>query len=251
MNRIYQLFNQSRRRLAQIAPLVVASIGVAPPSVVSGSSKRVFSYDLSNTPNLCHVDEWQISKDFIDICKTNNLESIKKFYHMFVETYEQYLLSLSNNTMEFYDTAWRFVNKINFEEGLLKRFMNYNFRELMYCNRHISKEVIQWFIPHIDMIHYYCAFNTLCLIGDFRTAKIMYELQPFDFIQYNKEGDGNLDSFRSAAANGHLELAQWLYTLGAHHNYKYGYDNIKQIVNNSSRAGNDVKLWLNSLPEFR
>ena len=220
---------------------------------ISSTNKNLLDanklYNLEGKENICHVSQWELSKDFIKVCQTCELSEIKKFYEMYVKNYQQKLYEYSNGTYTFYDRGWNSNGTITFD--IYGRFMNYNFRELIFQNKNVSKELIEWFmsLKIIEKGHYHCALNVLCNTGGFETAKLMHEVQPFDFKWKPEKKEYHLDYFRSASSNNHLEMAKWLYELKAHENYEFGYDNIKRIVN--ERANEQVKNWLNSLEEFK
>lgn len=207
------------------------------------------TYNLECTSNVCHIDHWELSKDFITVCQTLEVYHVRRFHDNYVKNYANKLDEYSKGTRTFYDLAWRSTSTIKFD--VYHRFMNYNFREILYINKNVSKELIQWFMSLgiIDKGHYHCALNTLCCTGGFETAKIMNEVQPFDFKWKPENNEYHLDYFRSAASNNHLEMAKWLYKLDAHKDYYFGYNNIKQIVN--ERANKEVKEWLKTLKEFK
>lgn len=208
------------------------------------------SYDLNNTDNVCHVDEWKLFHDFLRVCDTNNLIEVTNFHDNYVRNYDVNLrqYSKSKDALVFYDSAWRSIQTLNFD--IYNRFMNYSFRKSMCQNQNVTNEIVAWFLSTgaIDDLHYHCAFNTLCHTGNLKTAKIMNDLKPIDFHIHEKK-EVHLDYFRAAASCNHLEMAKWLYSLGAHKDYVLGYSNIKKIVD--SYANEEVRQWIRTLQEFR
>jgi hypothetical protein len=207
------------------------------------------TYELNNTRNVFHVDCWELFTDFKYICQSYDIYHVKRFYELFVKTYAQRLDSYSEGTRTFYDSGWSTKTTLTYD--IHHRYMNYLFRELIHENKHISKDLLVWFhsLGVIDKGHYHCALNVLCSTGGFETAKLMHSIRPFDFKWKPEKDEYHLDYFRSAVANNHLEMVKWLYELGAHKDYKFGYGNILKIAN--ERSNTDMKTWLKSLPEFQ
>jgi len=211
-------------------------------------------YNLDMTDNVCHVDHWEITKDFIEVIESGDYELFNKFHSTYVKNYKDILQSYSrdSNKLQFYDIAWRSESEIKFD--VYNRMMNYTFREICYRGK-ADLKFIKWFndLNVVEETHYCCALNTACTTGDLKLAKALYASRPVDFSRFTDPRDREdvgfmLDYFRSAASRGHLELAKWLYDLGAH---KYGFppSNVKAIVQRDAKK--EVYEWLNTLPEFK
>jgi len=207
------------------------------------------SYNLENTQNVFHVDNWELMKDFINVCQTYDIYHVNRFYELFVKNYAQRLDSYSEGTRTFYDIGWHTRTTLTYD--IHHRFMNYAFCKLIHTNKNVSNELLVWFhkLGVIDKGQYHCVLNVLCNTGGFDTAKRMHSIRPFDFKWKPIKDEYYLSYFRNAVVNNHLTMAKWLYDLGAHKDYVFGYKNILCLAN--ERSNTEVKEWLMTLPEFQ
>jgi hypothetical protein len=142
-------------------------------------------YDLNYATNVYHVDEWELTKDFVNLCLTNNLAKTKKFHDSFVVNYHDFLKdrSLEKYCLCFYDLGWKQNLEIDYD--VYSRFMNYNYRT--YCDKSITadKNMIEWFNSSykIESIHHHYAFNTAMLCNKIELVKILHEIRPIDFTR--------------------------------------------------------------------
>jgi hypothetical protein len=202
-------------------------------------------YSLNHKGNIYHVSEWELTNDFEKICSLNNMNGVIHFHNRIIKNYPDFLKNESNGTMTFRDYIWGQNININFD--VYQKFMNCVFRDLVVNNK-INEELIRWFdsLGVIQNETYYYTFNTLCHTGDLKNAKLIHEICPIDF---NYE---HLDCFRTVLSRNKLEMAKWLYEIGAVvKDPKEIPNTIQNIVMIAKRDSNSETLeWLKGLKEF-
>lgn len=154
------------------------------PKELAYYNKNFFhsDYDLNYTHNVYHIEYWQLSKDFLNICKTNDLEKIKNYHDSFVVNYNDFLKerSLEKYSLSFYDTAGHLQREIDFD--VYHRFMNYHYREYCKFAKNTDEYVLEWFNStyKIDTLNHYLRFRSAITSNKLDLVKKLNKIRPID-----------------------------------------------------------------------
>jgi len=212
--------------------------------------------------NVYHVHDWKITQDWEHICKTNDIYLINEFYNKFIRNINEEFKK--NSLYPNQDGAIFLIDYVSgrnltvcIDYDIHERLINWSFRHIVAHNM-ISSEVIDWF-DSLDVITentYHLLFNTLCIIGDCNIAKLLYSKINIDFNMRiytdsqieSSPWSGYIDYLRSAITHNHLDMAMWLYEMGAMPKEKELVDNIYKLC--MERSNDDMKGWVSSLDEY-
>lgn len=212
--------------------------------------------------NVYHVHEWKITEDWENVCKTNDITKIQEFYSKFIENINQEFQKNSLHRLP--DEQIRFIDynsgrnrTVTIDYDIHERFINWSFRQIVAHNV-MSSEVIDWFISLgvITENTYHFLFNTLCIIGNYNMAKLIYSKVHIDFNKKiyhdafvdSSPWNGYIDYLRNAITHNHLEMAIWLYEQGAMPEERELIDNIYKLC--MERSNDGMKEWVESLDEY-
>lgn len=212
--------------------------------------------------NVYHVHDWKITQDWENICKTNDINKINEFYNKFIrninkEFKENSMHAQKDEQIQLLDYSGIKVCAVNIDYDIHERLINWSFRQIVPHSA-ISAEVIDWF-NSLDIITentYHLLFNTLCIIGDCNTAKLLYSKINIDFhmkihtdsFTESSPWSGYIGYLRNAITRNHLDMAMWLYEMEAMPKEKELVDNIYELC--MERSNSDMKEWVNSLDEY-
>jgi hypothetical protein len=137
---------------------------------VTGSVCAATRYNLENTPNVYHVQDWILYKDFTACTGAKELSAL---YETQVRDYEPWLRTISP-TLTFYDSEWN--QKITLDFDVARKFMTFAMRDKIAGG---DAETIKWFKIHehtYDNSHLPYVFQTLCLVKKPHAAHLMLDL---------------------------------------------------------------------------
>ena len=127
-------------------------------------------YNLENTPNVYHVEDWLLYKDFKACTSAKELSAL---YETQVRDYEPWLRTISP-TLTFYDSEWN--QKITLDFDVSRKFMTFAMRDMIADG---DAETIKWFKIHehtYDNSQLPYVLQTLCLMKKPHAAHLMLDL---------------------------------------------------------------------------
>jgi hypothetical protein len=127
-------------------------------------------YDLQNTPNVYHIAEWALYKDFT---ASKTPDDLSKLFEAQVHDYDKWLRTISP-TLTFYDTEWR--QDITLDYDIVRRFMTFAMREMVQSG---DIEIMKWFKAYdhtYDTSEVPYVLFTLCKLKKAEAAHLVLDL---------------------------------------------------------------------------
>jgi len=177
-----------------------------------------WKYAMSNLGSRYHVSDWPMFKDWLEICKSEDANSISAFHNTWIADLNKRLKeeSISNDSSkpyEYYDSAFKdYV--VTFDYDPYVRFMTYSAREAITHNT--SDEAILWFSKQesIEPKHIVYAINTLLITRQLQRARLVLTL--FPNLTFDKEAqDVGSDIFRTVLMTNDIPLIHEVWLRGA------------------------------------
>lgn len=137
---------------------------------VTSSVCATTRYNLENTPNVYHVQDWILYKDFTACTGAKELSAL---YETQVRDYEPWLRKISP-TLTFYDSEWH--QNITLDFDVSRKFMTFAMRDMIADG---DAETIKWFKIHehtYDNSQLPYVLYTLCLMKKRHEAHLMLDL---------------------------------------------------------------------------
>lgn len=129
-----------------------------------------WKYKIDRIPNVYHVEEWPIYKDFLKLCRNGDISKMNLFHSYYISSINKQFIK-ENPDLIFFDSEWRTHIKLDFDPYI--KLMTSCAREIVSQGE--PYESILWFSYHscIDLFQIGCGIHTLIMRRQLKEAKFV------------------------------------------------------------------------------